>query len=168
MSTAALAVAPAVVLLSGGIAPFEAHVPSVALPAAADTVRTAASALAQQVKVTVLSTMLSGDPGRGIGEGGFAALLEVDGRRLLIDTGARPGTVMQNARELGIDLSAVEEVVLTHNHGDHANGLVALRESVRSRNPRALAVAHVAPAILFRRPLANGDDGNGLSPHREA
>jgi hypothetical protein len=40
---------------------------------------------ARAVKVTVLSTMLAGDPGRGIGEWGFATLLEVDGQRLLID-----------------------------------------------------------------------------------
>src|SRR4029434_10256009 len=32
---------------------------------------------ARAVKVTVLSTMLAGNPGRGIGEWGFAALLEV-------------------------------------------------------------------------------------------
>lgn len=127
-----------------------------------------AGAYAQQVKVTVLSTMLAGDPGRGIGEWGFAALLEVDGRRLLIDTGARPGTVLQNARELGIDLSTVEELVLTHNHGDHVNGLVSLRESLRTRNPRALAVAHVTPAIFYRRPAGTGADGNGLAPHRAA
>jgi hypothetical protein len=32
---------------------------------------------ARAVKVTVLSTMLAGNPGRGIGEWGFAALLKV-------------------------------------------------------------------------------------------
>lgn len=60
---------------------------------------------AKAVKVTVLSTMLAGNPGGGIGEWGFAALLEVDGRRLLVDTGARQETLLRNASELGIDLS---------------------------------------------------------------
>ena len=60
---------------------------------------------ARAVKVTVLSTMLAGNPGAGIGEWGFAALLEADGQRLLIDTGERPDTVLRNAAELGIDLS---------------------------------------------------------------
>lgn len=146
----------------------------VALLAAASlvpaTVRTdapaPAAAEAQTVKVTVLSTMLAGDPGRGIGEWGFAALLEVDGRKLLIDTGARPGTVLQNARELGVDLSMVEEVVLTHNHGDHVNGLVSLRRELQGRNPRALAVAHVAPAIFLSRKGRDGRELNGLLPHR--
>ncbi|MFP5355632.1 MAG: MBL fold metallo-hydrolase [Gemmatimonadota bacterium] len=146
----------------------------VALLAAASlvpaTVRTdapaPAAAEAQMVKVTVLSTMLAGDPGRGIGEWGFAALLEVDGRKLLIDTGARPGTVLQNARELGVDLSTVEEVVLTHNHGDHVNGLVSLRRELQGRNPRALAVAHVVPAIFLSRKGRDGRELNGLLPHR--
>ena len=75
---------------------------------------------ARAVKVTVLSTMLAGNPGRGIGEWGFAALLEVDGRRLLLDTGERPETVLQNAGELGIDLSDVTDLVITHNHGEHS------------------------------------------------
>lgn len=127
---------------------------------------TPAAIAAQMVKVTVLSTMLAGDPGRGIGEWGFAALLEVDGRKLLIDTGARPGTVLQNARELGVDLSTVEEVVLTHNHGDHVGGLVTLRRELRGRNPRALSVAHVAPAIFLRRTAGDGRERNGLLPRR--
>jgi 7,8-dihydropterin-6-yl-methyl-4-(beta-D-ribofuranosyl)aminobenzene 5'-phosphate synthase len=57
---------------------------------------------ARALRVTVLSTMLTDH--KGVGEWGFAAPVEVDGRRLLFDTGARPETVLQNARELGIDL----------------------------------------------------------------
>ncbi|MCX7159772.1 MAG: hypothetical protein NT176_11690, partial [Proteobacteria bacterium] len=61
----------------------------------------------QAVKFTVLSTMLVGG-GQGIGEWGFAGLLEADGRRILIDTGSHPETVLQNARDLKIDLSNVK------------------------------------------------------------
>ncbi len=50
---------------------------------------------AEQVKVTVLSTMLSDF--RGIGEWGFAALVEADGKKVLFDTGARPDTVAMSA-----------------------------------------------------------------------
>ena len=104
------------------------------------------------MKVTVLSTMLAGDLGRGIGEWGFAALLEVDGRRLLLDTGERPETVLRNAGELGIDLSDVTDLVITHNHGDHTGGLVTLRRELAKKNARALARAHVARGIFDRRP----------------
>ena len=112
----------------------------------------AAAEPARAVKVTVLSTMLAGDPGRGIGEWGFAALLEVDGRRLLLDTGERPETVLRNAGELGIDLSDVTDLVITHNHGDHTAGLVTLRRELAKKNARALSRAHVARGIFDRRP----------------
>src|SRR5580692_5082739 len=96
------------------------------------------------LKVTVLSTMLAD---QGIGEWGFAALVEADGRQLLIDTGHRPDTVLLNARELGIDLSHVPTVVLTHFHGDHIGGLLSLRSEMQSHDPSALSVAHVATGI---------------------
>ena len=70
------------------------------------------------LKITLLSTMLVGET-TGIGEWGFSALIEADGRRVLVDTGLHPETVLQNARDLKIDLSDVQEVILTHNHGDH-------------------------------------------------
>jgi 7,8-dihydropterin-6-yl-methyl-4-(beta-D-ribofuranosyl)aminobenzene 5'-phosphate synthase len=119
---------------------------------------------AKAVRVTVLSTMLAGDPRGGIGEWGFAALLEVDGRKLLIDTGARPETVLQNIQELGIDLSDVTDLVITHNHGDHTAGLVTLRRAVAKKNPKALSRAHVATGIFQPRPGPGGRDGNGLLP----
>ena len=43
-----------------------------------------------EAKVTVLSTMLTDS--LGVGEWGFSALVEIDGRRLLFDTGGRPDT----------------------------------------------------------------------------
>src|SRR2546430_1010534 len=122
--------------------------------------------LVSAVRVTILSTMLSGNPEHGIGEWGFAALLEVDGRRLLIDTGARPETVLRNAQELGLDLSTVTDVVLTHNHADHVGGLVTLRRELAKRNPAALARAHVAPAIFQSRLTPDGHEANGLLPLR--
>src|ERR1700756_4478868 len=77
------------------------------------------------LKITVLSTMLVGDP-TGIGEWGFSALVEADGHRILVDTGAHPDTVLHNARDLKVDLSNVIEVILTHNHSDHVGGLLTL------------------------------------------
>jgi 7,8-dihydropterin-6-yl-methyl-4-(beta-D-ribofuranosyl)aminobenzene 5'-phosphate synthase len=123
---------------------------------------------AKSVKVTVLSTMLAGNPNGGIGEWGFAALVEVDGRRLLVDTGARAETVLKNAGELRVDLSDVTDVVLTHNHLDHTGGLVTLRQEVSKKNPRALSRAHVGKGIFSPRPAADGSDGNGLSRFKAA
>jgi 7,8-dihydropterin-6-yl-methyl-4-(beta-D-ribofuranosyl)aminobenzene 5'-phosphate synthase len=88
---------------------------------------------------------------RGIGEWGFAALVEVDGRRLLFDTGYRPETVLQNARELGIDLSTVTDVVLSHHHADHTGGLLTLRRELARGNPTAVSRIHVAPGMFLSR-----------------
>lgn len=124
------------------------------------------AAPAPALKVTVLSTMLAGDVDRGVGEWGFAALLDVDGQRLLIDTGQRPETVLRNATELGIDLSTVTDVVMTHNHGDHTAGLVTLRRELSRKNPRALSRVHVGKGIFLRRHNSEGRDTNGLLPFR--
>src|SRR5688572_14063837 len=68
---------------------------------------------AKAIKITVLSTMLAGNIGAGdVGEWGFAALVEVDGRRFLFDTGTKPETVLENARQLRIDLSDVTDVIV--------------------------------------------------------
>lgn len=102
----------------------------------------------QSLQVTTLSTMLAD---RGIGEWGYAALIEVDGRKILFDTGFRPQTVLNNARELRIDLSEVEDVILSHNHNDHVGGLLTLREALKARNPKALSRVHVGRGMFSER-----------------
>ena len=116
------------------------------------------------LKVTVLSTMLAGDPGQGVGEWGFAALIEADGQRLLVDTGARPETVLRNAAELGLDLSTVTDLVLTHNHADHTGGLLTLRRELSQKNPKALTRAHVSRGIFLSRLNQEGRETSGLLP----
>src|SRR5262249_25918772 len=95
--------------------------------------------------VVILSTMLADRA--GVGEWGFSALVEADGHRILFDTGARPDTVLQNARELKVDLSGVTDVILSHHHGDHVGGLVPLRRELARRNPDALKRAYVGAGI---------------------
>jgi 7,8-dihydropterin-6-yl-methyl-4-(beta-D-ribofuranosyl)aminobenzene 5'-phosphate synthase len=119
---------------------------------------------ASQVKVTVLSTMLVGNANAGIGEWGFAAVLEVDGRRLLIDTGARAETVLKNAIELKVDLASITDLAITHNHADHTGGLLVLRRTLVKQNPQALSRVHVPKGIFYSRPGAAGREGNGLLP----
>src|SRR5688572_33445101 len=80
----------------------------------------------KKLKITILSTMLSQ---RGIGEWGFAALVEADSIRILFDAGGREKTVLENCKELNIDLSTVPTLVLSHNHGDHTNGWLPLRNA---------------------------------------
>lgn len=118
----------------------------------------------QSMKVTVLSTMLVGNAREGVGEWGFAAVLEVDGRRWLIDTGARAETVLRNAAELKINLSDITDLVITHNHDDHTGGLLTLRREMAKKNPKALSRAWVAKGIFTSRLDRNGREGGGLLP----
>jgi len=108
----------------------------------------------RSLKVTVLSTMLADD---GIGEWGFAALVEVDGKRILFDTGARPNTVLENARELEIDLSGVQDVILSHFHSDHTSGLMTLRRELSKSNPSALSRVHVGKGFFLARRARTSD-----------
>ena len=118
-------------------------------------------AQARAVKFTILSDNLVSISGGAIGEWGFAGLLEVDGRRILVDTGSHSDTVLQNARALNIDLSDVRELVLTHSHWDHVRGLMALRSVLMKTNPEALSVVHVARGMFYNRPRARGE-GNEM------
>ncbi|REJ73723.1 MAG: MBL fold metallo-hydrolase [Acidobacteria bacterium] len=109
------------------------------------------------LEITILSTMLAD---RGVGEWGFAALVEADGHRILFDTGMRPDTVTTNAKTLGVDLASVKEVVLSHHHGDHTGGLISLRREYAKANPEALSVAHVGRGIFWKRQLAGASMGS--------
>jgi 7,8-dihydropterin-6-yl-methyl-4-(beta-D-ribofuranosyl)aminobenzene 5'-phosphate synthase len=120
----------------------------------------------QALKVTILSTMLVGDTA-GIGEWGFSALVEADGRRILVDTGSHPDTVLENARDLHIDLSDVEEVVLTHYHWDHVGGLLTLRRDLVKKNPKALSTVHVAEGIFDSRPSPDGERNQMIAIKKE-
>ena len=117
---------------------------------------------AQDVRVTILSTMLT-DYGT-LGEWGFAALVEVDGRRILFDTGGSPDVVLRNAEALKIDLSTVEDVVISHFHDDHTGGLLTLRKALMQKNPNALSRLHVGEGIFSPRYTKDGksESGNGF------
>ena len=83
----------------------------------------------------------AGRHGPGLGEWGFAALVEADGQRTPLRHRGRPETVLKNARELGVELGDVTDVVLSHHHGDHTGGCDASAASCRGENPKALSLA---------------------------
>ena len=55
-------------------------------------------------------------------EHGLSILLETERHRILLDTGASD-VIIRNADLLGIDLSTVDYVFISHGHSDHAGGL---------------------------------------------
>lgn len=56
-------------------------------------------------------------------EHGLCIYIETQKHKFLLDTGAS-GAFLENARVLGIDLTQVDMVVLSHGHYDHAGGIM--------------------------------------------
>lgn len=81
------------------------------------------------IKMLELTVLVENQPaGRGLlGEHGIAFHLCADGRNVLFDTG-QGLTLTHNADVLGVDLSALEAIVLSHGHYDHTGGLSQVLE----------------------------------------
>ncbi len=76
---------------------------------------------------TILSDNRTEAPDRFGTEHGLSVHLQAPGCRILLDTGASD-LFIRNAERLGVDLSEVDYVFLSHGHADHAGGLRAFLE----------------------------------------
>ena len=59
---------------------------------------------------------------------GFACLIEGTEKTILFDTGTKSDVLWHNIKKLNADLSKVEQIVISHNHGDHTGGLKSVLE----------------------------------------
>jgi len=72
-----------------------------------------------------VTTLIENSPGEHKGlatEHGLSFHVAAGDTRLLFDTG-QSGAILDNAAKLGIDLSNLDHVVLSHGHYDHSGGL---------------------------------------------
>jgi 7,8-dihydropterin-6-yl-methyl-4-(beta-D-ribofuranosyl)aminobenzene 5'-phosphate synthase len=65
-----------------------------------------------------------------LAEWGLSILVEVDGMRILMDTGLNFSAV-HNAQLMGIGLPTIDRIVLSHGHADHTGGLVNVLKIMR-------------------------------------
>ncbi|MNR76072.1 ComEC family competence protein [compost metagenome] len=91
----------------------------------------ATAAPANSAKVTVLYDAFGKDQ-KLQKDWGYAALIEVDGKRILFDTGNNGDILKKNAAAKKVDLRKLDLVVMSHRHGDHMGGLAY----VLSINPK--------------------------------
>jgi 7,8-dihydropterin-6-yl-methyl-4-(beta-D-ribofuranosyl)aminobenzene 5'-phosphate synthase len=109
------------------------------LPVASLLLAFAAPVAAQEAgRVTFLYDAF-GAPSKLVKDWGFAAFVEYGGRRILFDTGNDARIFADNARQLGIDLTRLDAVVISHRHGDHTSGLshvLAMAPDVKVYTPR--------------------------------
>ena len=89
-----------------------------------------------------------------VAEHGFAALVTTrrgnETHTLLFDTGVSPNGLGDNLERLGIDSGAIEAVVLSHGHFDHAGGFPGL---ARLRRRQGLPIT-LHPLVWTRRRVA--------------
>jgi 7,8-dihydropterin-6-yl-methyl-4-(beta-D-ribofuranosyl)aminobenzene 5'-phosphate synthase len=86
-----------------------------------------------------------------VAEHGFAALVTArrghETHTLLFDTGVSPNGLADNLERLGIDADAIEAVILSHGHFDHAGGFPGL---ARLRRRQGLPLT-VHPLVWTKR-----------------
>ncbi len=73
-----------------------------------------------------------------LGEWGLCMLVEADGMMVMMDTGMGTAAV-HNAQLLGVDLTRLDRIVISHGHGDHTGGL---REILRRKRGEVEVIAH--------------------------
>jgi 7,8-dihydropterin-6-yl-methyl-4-(beta-D-ribofuranosyl)aminobenzene 5'-phosphate synthase len=91
----------------------------------------------------VITTLSENTAGRGsiLGEWGLSILVETDEVNILFDTG-KSFAAAYNADTLGIDLSRVDRIVLSHGHYDHTGGLREVLRRISPKKGRIEIVAH--------------------------
>ncbi|MBN1685187.1 MAG: MBL fold metallo-hydrolase [Spirochaetales bacterium] len=100
------------------------------------------------------------------GEWGYSVLIETGDKTILFDTGAS-GATLKNAIGMGLNLSKVDLIVLSHGHYDHTGGLMEVLGHIRKDIP---IVAH--PDVFASKYGYNKKDDtyhyNGIPFRREA
>ena len=90
-----------------------------------------------KLRITTLSENTAGI-GNFLAEWGLSILVETDKVNILLDTG-QSISASYNADILGIDLSKIDKIVLSHGHFDHTGGL---RQILRRMKKEVEIIAH--------------------------
>jgi 7,8-dihydropterin-6-yl-methyl-4-(beta-D-ribofuranosyl)aminobenzene 5'-phosphate synthase len=73
-----------------------------------------------------------------VAEHGFSMFIRVSNEgksnNVLLDTGGSPERIIENAEIMGLDISEVKYIVLSHGHYDHFGGLISILKTVNKIN----------------------------------
>jgi 7,8-dihydropterin-6-yl-methyl-4-(beta-D-ribofuranosyl)aminobenzene 5'-phosphate synthase len=108
------------------------------LPSCAATRPTPTATAAGPARITVLYDAFGKDATM-TKDWGYAALVEINGKRILFDTGDDPAILAKNAKAEAVDLTKLDFVVLSHRHSDHVGGfsyLLSVNPKVKIYAPK--------------------------------
>jgi phosphoribosyl 1,2-cyclic phosphodiesterase len=86
------------------------------------------------------------------GSSGNAAVVEVDGTRVLVDCGISLRQLDRRLREVGLDVGGLDAVIVSHEHDDHIRGL----EVLLRRHPLPVLASEGTAGALRRVPAVEG------------
>jgi len=110
-------------------------------------------AKALSARITVLIDDYAGYEIRNLyGQHGLSMYIEYiddEGKmhRILFDVGQSAKAIIHNAQLLGIDLSKIEAIIISHNHYDHTGGLLGILKRIDRRIPVILHPDTLKPSI---------------------
>jgi 7,8-dihydropterin-6-yl-methyl-4-(beta-D-ribofuranosyl)aminobenzene 5'-phosphate synthase len=130
------------------------------------------------IKITILYDNYVYEKGLSA-DWGFSCLIEGMEKTILFDTGTRSDILLHNVKQMDVNLNDVEQVVLSHEHGDHTGGLstvldknnqvtVYAPESFSSgffqmvKEKKAKAVTVKGPIELCQNVLLTGEMGDRI------
>ncbi|HDI46460.1 MAG TPA: MBL fold metallo-hydrolase [Candidatus Methanomethylia archaeon] len=127
LSRVLLVVVIVVIALLCGLTFKQLH--EAAPPAAGQTFKTMKIGCVEWARLTVL---IDNNPNPANPElkhpWGISIYLETPSRRVLFDAGCSASALRHNAKLLGVNLSEVDFIVISHEHGDHIEGLSHMAE----------------------------------------
>lgn len=80
-------------------------------------------------------------------------------RTMLFDGGPVDMTFERNATRLGVDFAAIEAVMLSHGHWDHAGGLPQAFAMIQAATPGRRVPLYLHPGMFRERGMRQGDGG---------
>jgi 7,8-dihydropterin-6-yl-methyl-4-(beta-D-ribofuranosyl)aminobenzene 5'-phosphate synthase len=118
---------------------------------------------------TLIEDTIEGNKGNLVSEHGLSLHISFSGKGILFDTGISDA-FSKNADALGIDLKAIQAVILSHHHYDHGGGLSRFFEL----NPEAKVYLKKTPRgdccfkalLLLRKYIGTDKHLFEINPHR--
>ena len=105
-----------------------------------------------ELSITILYDNYSVTEGTRQDEG-FSCLIKTHKKTILFDTGNNSEILLQNAEILGVNLAAIDQVVISHNHPDHTGGL----DVILQKNPGILVYFPISFPESFIEKIIKGN-----------